>query len=510
MAPGFSFPPPPPPPPKASGPTYSSTRERGRGRGTRGLSRGRGGGSGARGSRDAGSGFHTASFKSTPTDTQYPPGSYVNPHFNRSSGPTTQQQVPSGQYTGLQDFHGQKRKRDETSRGSSSSCRGSCGQSNLSRPHPMKQQVSPQKAAVAPSVPSFGAPLPFSMSTTSPVSSVAPEGGQSKASNGNSLGLTPGEGSQTYAGSDDSEEDDELDEEAAFRKVCGEKLKFEHNGEIITLDTVADFQAWENERKQLFPTERRKEQKRQERFARIEERRRIEHETAMALNDPPRVEHRHLHAAKGRADVKGPISQESDRAQVLNDQLAQHASQQIAIPTTNNSYPLDTNTVNDEQTNQRTKELRADISQDTVDEQEHEPGVRMPSSERVPQIEDEGSASDASDSSAPEIMTSKVTSEAPGVHVALAKRPCHFFQSTGKCRFGKRCNFEHVRDQSMPRPPMKEPRRRDGTEARKTLYQRLLEQEEDAENRLALQAIKYLGNMGFLRAISTGISEQGA
>lgn len=108
--------------------------------------------------------------------------------------------------------------------------------------------------------------------------------------------------------------------------------------------------------------------------------------------------------------------------------------------------------------------------------------------------DDESSSSHSSDndSDAPEEATSKHDGPVRVAPPNSERPPCSVFARTGQCRFGPKCRFKHVASEQT-----REKRSETGGAKRKTLFQRLVEQERDEENRVVLQAIKYLGGVGF-------------
>ncbi|KAF4552322.1 Hypothetical protein D9617_10g073030 [Elsinoe fawcettii] len=485
MAPGFTFPPPPPPPPKSTAPSFDASADRGRGRGGRGQSRGRGSIiRGGRGDHHATAGQYES--PSTSTQQAYPPGSYVNPNFVNGPASGSFSQAYTGQNLGASPTHGQKRKHEEMRGGS---WRGGRGQGSRSTSHPMKQQTVQPKSAVAPSVPSFGAPLPFAIGQVGSIPSPA-KNGLAPAVKANTLGLTPAARSPPPALDSDSEEENDEDEEAAYQKICGEKLKFEHNGEIITLETAADLRAWKEERRMQFPSQQRIEAKLHERYARMEERRRIEHETAVASgSNVGERSSRQNHGVKQQTGLSADPGRGS-RVEQLRKQLLQQKSE-------------------------REKEQAAKVTAEAGDmlEMEAQSAPQEGPQSDAESSSDDESDSDDGDSSGPDMQSSKTMppEQAPPPTKA-PKRPCHFFQAGGRCRYGRNCQFEHVRDESVQSKAPKEKRpKADKDGQKKTLYQRLIEQQQEAEDKLALQAIRYLGNLGLLRpANMDGTSEEQA
>ncbi|TKA64155.1 hypothetical protein B0A49_07060 [Cryomyces minteri] len=116
--------------------------------------------------------------------------------------------------------------------------------------------------------------------------------------------------------------------------------------------------------------------------------------------------------------------------------------------------------------------------------------------------EDPSSESDdSSDDEAPEEASSRRDGPTRVPPPVRERGICKFFLRTGRCRMGARCHFRHelperstksiaIKDQGKDKSKRTEAKR-------KTLHQRLVEQEEEEENRLALQVIKQLGDNGF-------------
>ncbi|GAB7348016.1 hypothetical protein MBLNU459_g5509t2 [Dothideomycetes sp. NU459] len=107
---------------------------------------------------------------------------------------------------------------------------------------------------------------------------------------------------------------------------------------------------------------------------------------------------------------------------------------------------------------------------------------------------DSDSDSESDSDGAPEEETSK-RDQPPRVPPPNSEqRICSTFSRTGRCKFGVKCRFRHVHDSRGPQP---QAQRDPAAIKRKSLYQRMVEQEQEGENKLALQAIKHLGGVGF-------------
>ncbi|GAB7342522.1 hypothetical protein MBLNU457_g0709t1 [Dothideomycetes sp. NU457] len=439
MAPGFSFPPPPPPPPKAASQDYASGQDsRGGLRGGRG---GRGGGRGRGGAPFQG-GYQQPNYGG-PQMNNLPGGAYINPAFQHN-------QTGYDRNTGAD--YGQKRKRDDHStERSAGSWRSDQRQYQPSRPHPMSKPEIKPKVNVAPAVPSFGAPLfqPPPPARGSAAGSSNTPGQQPKTR----LGLVP-RGDEEDVASSESEEDDNLDEEAAFQASSTGPMTFEYNGEVAKLETQADIKAWIEERKKSWPSRRKIDEKQAEVQARMEERRRIEEETRVATTYGSRTNgQRQIHQHKSTQQSQSEDPRDVD-------------SKTVSAPS------IQTETEHGQTAQQ------SDVEQDG------------PSQKAEAQSDDD---------SAPEEVSSRVTPYA--VVPDVSAKICNTFAATGRCKFGKKCRYQHVRPIGAPEPASRsgQDRTADSTPKRKTLFDRMVEQEDDESDLLALQAIKYLGNLGFFR-----------
>ncbi|KAL2352316.1 hypothetical protein BJ546DRAFT_1064593 [Cryomyces antarcticus] len=116
--------------------------------------------------------------------------------------------------------------------------------------------------------------------------------------------------------------------------------------------------------------------------------------------------------------------------------------------------------------------------------------------------EDPSSESDdSSDDEAPEEASSRRNGPTRVPPPVRERGICKFFLRMGRCRIGARCHFRHELPERSTKSTANKDQGRDKSKRtegkRKTLHQRLLEQEEEEENRLALQVIKQLGDNGF-------------
>lgn len=550
MAGGFSFPPPPPPPPKpaqqSQQPDYEYSQQSsrgGRGRGgfdTRGRGSGRGRG---RGNPNFESTIHSNP-QSGSASTQWqnshqgpqtfqtnaqrpPPGSYINPNFTgqrqygNANATSTHTQSNDGP---ARNQAGHKRKLD--------ALRGP--------QQPREKKPGPQ---TAPSVPSFGASIfPTAASAEparTPSNVPAPRSGPSTRPGSKALGLTPQDGGPPAYPSDS--EDEDVDEEAQFAEL-GTKLTFEHNGEVMTLNNEADLAAWKEERRKQFPTNDRVSQKETERLRVGAERKRLLAAVAK-LHQAPRNRHVEAKTRSLREPAKQhdearqePLAtnlEQSEKAAGPSDTVSSHEPSKVAAVTNDTSMieVIDENdqrpAVADAESNAITGTQQSTSDEPMQDVPKVLPGIDMDETDdegdaqeataESPESEAESSDSDSDDSGPPEQVSSKpLASAAPGAPRQL----CRYFSASGRCRDGDACRYRHELSSKAPsaRPAQPQqdkpafdryaPKLDPKKDERKTIFERLLEQEQQGDDRLALQVIKALGQAGFFE--ESGIKHDGS
>lgn len=385
-------------------------------------------------------------------------------------------------------------------------------------------------------MPSFGAsilPPPPAAPNRQPANTKLADSGNKSAGGSKTLGLTPSNGIPPAYPSDS--EDEDVDEEAQFAEL-GTKLTFEHNGEVMTLNNEADLAAWKEERRKQFPTNNRVSQKESERLRVGEERKRLLAAVAK-LHQAPRNRHvqtktRSLRGAQEPSEDQNRRPQPDATTSERDDGLAGIQPVQEVKETTTDT--------NEEPTAEAPTEAPATIQQanpggsanvDTdmnmtaAAEEQAEvpkrlPGIDMDESEDESTAEatgakpaseseeDEESSSDSdSDDDGPPEQTS---SKPPPSAASDAQGPvCRYFAASGRCRNGDGCRFRHELSSKAPsarpvqpqeaRPafdryaPKLDPKPHD----RKSIFERLVEQEQEGDDRLALQVIKALGQARF-------------
>jgi len=480
-----------------------------------------------------------------------PAGAFVNPAFARSDAGALQQgySVSSAQllvnnikpgdhaYSPPRTIAGHKRKLD--------ALRGP------------PRETLPRPPA-APVVPAFGGSLP--LTKASPASSVAAKDqrGQSSQPARKSLGLTPVTEIPQYPDSDSGGEDREDDEEAAYAEL-GNKLTFEHNGELMTLTSAADLAAWKSERRKRWPTRQRMADRYDERREIGEERKRLL-EGAYAYNRPkfshttldnrrnvdvaikgspivqtgpkqpeiaPNLETSETALDRAKRDVQQRSKQLEDlrrkvaesearnreaRAQQGFGSAAVAESPTVLEHSDHNTMPLDSG-IDGDASDMRSPLENAHDVQTVEDHEESVKAIGEDAAELSSITSSSSSSADDSDDEPPEESSSKLTELKSE---ANKDRPlCKYF-ARGHCSAGDACRFKHegpvqqgnetAANQRQNGNADKQPRSQHqhiqseaSTFGKKGIFERLLEQEQDEEDRFALKVIKYLGGAGFFK-----------
>lgn len=307
-------------------------------------------------------------------------------------------------------------------------------------------------------------------------------------------------------------------------------MRIEHNGETMELNSAAELMEWVNERKRLFPTKQRIEEKKTEVQLRMEERKRIELETraAAAAADPTSSFAKSLPGQRERPrdkdrDSKQKLRKPKDREpattqQTRDDQHSAVPLQQSTISAEAQSEAGASNVVKESAVAVPDDELpvaTTGVEETTVIEQQG--GTNSASSEALQALEaaldlgpdmpekmvakqaesaesssESSSSSSDSDDDAPEEVTSKHDGPVRVPPPNSERQNCGVFAKTGHCRFGARCKYKHVLSEQA-----QQKRSETGGTKRKSLFQRMVDHEREEENKLVLQAIKYLGGTGF-------------
>ncbi|KXS95123.1 hypothetical protein AC578_2877 [Pseudocercospora eumusae] len=523
---GFQFPPPPPPPPTNNTQQVNQNYQSGASGNHRGRGRGRGGDRGGqRGGRGRGSNHRNGDHTPQTNAAHAINGSYVPqlqsgyPSRNRTFAFQNQTQSyhgPSTNAQAQQGHFGQRQHRDAQTNSSLS------GPPRTFDGHKRKldalrvnepRKLAKNGPATAPSVPSFG----------TPVISLRPQENSRVQPQKRSLGLTPGDADPVYSSSGSDNEDGDVDEEKLY-KALGEGLTFEHNGSITSLNNVADLAEWIKERKENFPASFRISEKEEKKRRIGAERKRLLAEAKAALRDrivrqrPQKLNRKDGGRAPQNAgretasQIQGPSQPEVDASKGSDtlgaggaSQSQQEADLSIQIYTAKEALAdlpkpnlASTSPTNVLEAGMASARAEAEKFKKKLDETEEAIAPKPKDEDSSSISSTSSSSSSSSDDEPPETLTTKL----PPLY-NTKRKPCKFFSATGHCRDGDACRFKHELKPEAAKA-LKE-RRRDPYApildepekwSRLSIHQRLLEQEEEAEEKLALRVIKYLGKLG--------------
>lgn len=355
---------------------------------------------------------------------------------------------------------GQKRKRPE--------------QNTHAPPLPPKKAPSglkpPRAKAIAPPpVPSFGFSLPTSATTTSGSNN---RRDQKKRVN---LGL-----SEQNAMDDHSSEDEDVDEEAAFaHKIKVEGVAFEHNGEMISLQTVADVQEYIKDRRRNYPTQQRIAEKMQEAAAKREHELEFLHRVKGKPRKPA-SDDKPAKSPKPERQAKAVDTKKQEELAALRKKLHESMINKQRQPTNLLGAGYDTDS-----------DAESSVLSDSS-------VLSSPSGESSDDESDEGDEESDSDA-APETTSSKavplpIAIPPPAPASAPLSQICKNWAKNGKCKFDKGCRWAHPPREGGPAQGQKGRR----IEKKMGLFEKMVEQELEKRDRLALECIKYLGTNGFL------------
>ncbi|KAK4975812.1 hypothetical protein LTR42_003433 [Elasticomyces elasticus] len=381
------------------------------------------------------------------------------------------------------------------------------------RPQPQRPVSG---SLVAPVIPSFGAPfLP-----TKPVTTASSSDQPRRQQGSNGLGLTPAADFPTYESSenDDNEDDDPDVDEEALHAELGEKLTFEHNGMVLSLNSTADLLAWQNERRENWPTKARMTEREIERRRIGEERKRLLLAAAKSKTTAPESINRRARAEdkpKRRSQpAKEHVSTQSDMPDATPvsevDQARLHLREQekklaaLRSPVTKSQAVLE-----------KAQSEQAEYDRGPASGFAHDLGSSEQPRPVVKHEEESDAASSilsvssvvSSDSEPDDSDDEAPPEEAPSRRQLMSKDPnrpiCRPFAASGHCIDGETCPYRHEpaphtqkqQSSQISKPPVLDKPADDSD--RKSIYQRLVEQQQEEEDRLALQVIKYLGKAGF-------------
>jgi hypothetical protein len=411
---------------------------------------------------------------------------------------------------------------------------------------PREKKPGPQ---TAPSVPSFGAPIfPSTTTSASPQPTANTQRDQTTARPkpmSRTLGLTPKDGTEPDILSES--EDEDIDEEAQFAEL-GTKLTFEHNGEVMTLNNEADLAAWRAERRKQFPTSVRVSQKESEMWQIGEERKRLLAAVASlhraprnrksevktrSLHEPPKDKEEATRSLQSDARVQELPEEQSHDFAPLVEEIESQPEPPVNDELVTQDDPMDAQNyvepteaapvISREQAlslldpEQHTQKALPGIAMDETDDESDADAATLDveADAAVPDVEEEPAHDSASDDDGPPEQTS--SKPRPSAASDASKPVCRYFAASGRCRDGDTCRFRHELSSKAPsaRPAQPQqdrpaydryaPKLDPKTNDRKSIFERLVEQEEKGDDRLALQVIKALGQAGFFKEPATGV-----
>ncbi|KAF1912231.1 hypothetical protein BDU57DRAFT_522382 [Ampelomyces quisqualis] len=369
--------------------------------------------------------------------------------------PQLQQVEPPPQFPPTRQS-GLKRKRDDRKSNAHTQS------PSQSQHHPQQSSSKPTraKAAVPPPVPTFG----FTMPRPSPGS--APKANQTRDNRKGKvrLGLTVQD-----AAPEESSEEEDVDEEAALSaKLKGGGYAFEHEGEHISLQTKGDIADWIKDRRRNFPTY----QKALEKAQAAATKRKNELQFVRKLKgEPPQEDDRPVREVapvnyqRNKTDEK-----KQEELAALRKKLHESMVKKKETPAA----------------------IDLGLGYTSATESEGEESSVLSDSSVLSSSEEssDDSGDEAEDSDAPpEPTSSKIAPPPIKVPPSTMKerkpdkeKMCKSWRQYGKCPFGHNCRYKHV----------------ERAEKRTGLYEKLVEQELVKTDQLTLDAIKYLGQNGFL------------
>jgi hypothetical protein len=320
----------------------------------------------------------------------------------------------------------------------------------------------------------------------------------------------------------------------------GASLTFEHNGTVLSLNSAAELAAWKEERARNFPTQTRMAAKLEEKRQMGGERRRLLFEASKALRlarRPPKPlpppaskleKARKEFAAKTesldtlrKSVAKGEARVALQKANAGDVQAAEAQAQAEAMglsTTVSVAGPLP---ASQDSPGQQHDGSMDEASGKIHDEQGEDESAQSSDSSESSVISSDSDDSD--DNGPPEEASSKQSKDIPGTKNIL----CRDYVASGRCRDGDSCRFKHelpergtgtaYREIAQKEQQEQERRRKAENDLhdaklmesraadRKTIFQRLVEQEHVGEDLLALQVIKALGKSRFFAESLTQI-----
>lgn len=412
------------------------------------------------------------------------------------------------------------------------------------------QQNKPRPRPTAPpAVPSFNAsiahllplkPAANAIPTPSPSFGQMPRPSKPPAQlKKNLLGLTPSHPDDSSSSEDDEDEEARLvgtlDGSKASTAVPG--LSFSYKGQLSSLRTAEEIQAWIAERRKRFPTvvkaeaaKKEREEKKQkweeekaERRRKMEQQRaerKLKHEEEMKARELARqmaAVQKEVHA-QNKAKEKESKATPTSKAEALAEKLRKRALKaEKALKKAEEALRIAKerevqSAGGDVQVDEAVANAMGDLDKTSS------------SGSSASDSDDSASASSSDDdgdsdasSTAPETVSTKdpslinlpVLSSAPGAKPPKKSRPCGNFMRFKRCRYGSGCRYSHdlkgqsSQDADRTGGPKEQKGRKSATmdqkpTRRKGLFQVMVQKEEEEACRKVAMAILRLGEQGLL------------
>lgn len=338
------------------------------------------------------------------------------------------------------------------------------------------------KAAVPPPVPSFGFSLPTPKIAQASTNS---KGNKDQKKRKVNLGLTehralPDESTEP----EEVEAEEDVDEEAAYAtKLKGGGFAFEHEGEQISIRTAAEVAAWIKDRRRQFPTQKRIVEKADEaaakRASELDFLRKLKGKPPRSQEEtnpgPIAIRHDRQKGKPKRVDPKKQADEQRRQEELaaLRKRLHESMVKKQAAPT---KVDLGLGYASETESDAESSVLSESSVVSSSDESSEE------ESEAESEKSDEAPVAISSKAAPPEIKVPPPVPVRPKPTTNTRDQVCAEWGARGRCRFSNKCKFSHPK-KDIPRMG---------------LYERMIEQELLKADELALDAIKYLGQHGFL------------
>lgn len=363
-----------------------------------------------------------------------------------------------------------------------------------------------QRPQAPPPVPSFNAHIQSLVPPKAiPTSNTRQD---SKRKTQNVLGLTP-----VYGDPSGSESDGDEESRMASSEPSG--LQFEYNGSLATLKTAADIAAWISERRKRYPTRakteaakmaevERRQRLEQEKQTKLETKRHKLHENKKShrqVRDDPKssnstamFDKERPHGVEAKKDSGKALAREISALDQTQDY--EHAAlkndSSVLARNTKMIHPRDGKSAISQISKPVTEVLDDGFIHDTSDSSELTDSEMTSSS---------GSSSDSEDDSAPEELSSKSAglnySRAPQTKDTSSRPVCRALSKYGRCKYGSTCRYSHDLPARRSKRQLKTEMNSTSSK-RRSLWQAMVEKEQEEERKQVLQAIIALGKSGVL------------